>query len=432
MPEQLRVLMIGAGGVGDAAARIAVERDFFDAWVVADYDIERAERTVAAALERRPGDERFTARQVDASSAADVTALAREIGATHVFNAVDPRFVMPIFTGALAADAGYLDMAMSLSSRHPESPYEKVGVKLGDDQLAMAGKWEAAGRLALVGIGVEPGLSDVFARYAADELFDHIDELGTRDGANLVIRDDDGDEVFAPGFSMWTIIEECLNPPVVWEKSRADGDVEAGFFTLPPFSEPEVFDFPGGIGPVECVHVEHEEVLLMPRWIDADRVTFKYGLGEEMISILRTLHTLGLDSTTPVRVKGVEVSPRDVVAACLPDPSTIGPRMEGKTCAGVWVTGTGKDGQPRATYLYHVVDNADSMRDYGAQCVVWQTAVNPVVALELIADGTWSGAGVLGPEALAPKPFLDLLATPKPEGYGSPWGIEDREPVARA
>ena len=432
MPEQLRVLMIGAGGVGDAAARIAVERDFFDAWVVADYDIERAERTVAAALERRPGDERFTARQVDASSADDVTALAREIGATHVFNAVDPRFVMPIFTGSLAADAGYLDMAMSLSSRHPESPYEKVGVKLGDDQLAMTGKWEAAGRLALVGIGVEPGLSDVFARYAADELFDHIDELGTRDGANLVIRDDDGNEVFAPGFSMWTIIEECLNPPVVWEKSRADGDVEAGFFTLPPFSEPEVFDFPGGIGPVECVHVEHEEVLLMPRWIDADRVTFKYGLGEEMISILRTLHTLGLDSTTPVRVKGVEVSPRDVVAACLPDPSTIGPRMEGKTCAGVWVTGTGKDGQPRATYLYHVVDNADSMRDYGAQCVVWQTAVNPVVALELIADGTWSGAGVLGPEALAPKPFLDLLATPKPEGYGSPWGIEDREPVARA
>ena len=310
MPEQLRVLMVGAGGVGDAAARIAVERDFFDAWVVADYDVARAERTVAAARERRPGDERFSARQVDASSAEDVTALAREVGATHVFNAVDPRFVMPIFTGALAADAGYLDMAMSLSSRHPESPYEKVGVKLGDDQLAMAGEWEAAGRLALLGIGVEPGLSDVFARYAADELFDHIDELGTRDGANLVIRDDDGNEVFAPGFSMWTIIEECLNPPVVWEKARADGDVEAGFFTLPPFSEPEVFDFPEGIGPVECVHVEHEEVLLMPRWIDADRVTFKYGLGEEMIGILRTLHTLGLDSHDPGdRQGGGGVSP---------------------------------------------------------------------------------------------------------------------------
>ena len=432
MPEQLRVLMIGAGGVGDAAARIAVERDFFDAWVVADYDLARAERTVEAARERGAGDERFSARQVDASDADAVTALAREVRATHVFNAVDPRFVMPIFTGALAADAGYLDMAMSLSSRHPESPYEQVGVKLGDEQFAMADQWEAAGRLALLGIGVEPGLSDVFARYAADELFDHIDELGTRDGANLVIRDDDGTEVFAPGFSMWTIIEECLNPPVVWEKARAHGDLEAGFFTLPPFSDPEVFDFPEGIGPVECVHVEHEEVLLMPRWIDADRVTFKYGLGAEMIAILRTLHTLGLDSTTPVTVKGVEVSPRDVVAACLPDPATIGPRMEGKTCAGMWVTGTGKDGQPRATYLYHVVDNADSMRDYGAQCVVWQTALNPVVALELIAAGTWSGTGVLGPEALPPGPFLDLLAAPRPGGYGSPWGIEDRTPGAAA
>jgi saccharopine dehydrogenase-like NADP-dependent oxidoreductase len=427
----MRVLMIGAGGVGDAAARIAAERGFFDQWVVADYDLARADRTVGAVADRHRGETRFAAAQLDASSAHAVADLARLVGATHVLNAVDPRFVLPVFEGARAAGADYLDMAMSLSQRHPTEPYAKVGVKLGDDQLAQSAAWEADGRLALVGIGVEPGLSDVFARYAADHLFDHIDELGTRDGANLVIRDDEGNEVFAPGFSMWTIIEECLNPPVIWERERARGadgsyDVEAGFFTLPPFSEPEVFHFPEGIGPVECVHVEHEEVLLMPRWVEAERVTFKYGLGEEMIGILRTLHTLGLDRTEPVTVKGVQVSPRDVVAAVLPDPVTIGPRMEGKTCAGLWVTGTGKDGQPRRTYLYHVSDNADTMREYGAQCVVWQTAVNPVVALELLATGAWSGAGVLGPEAFDAVPFLELLAAPKPEGYGSPWGLEDR------
>ena len=420
----MRVLMIGAGGVGDAAAKIAAERSFFEAWVVADYDLANAERTVASAS-RADGETRFSARQVDASDAAAVEALAREVSATHVFNAVDPRFVMPIFEGARAAGANYLDMAMSLSRRHETAPYEKVGVKLGDEQFAQAGEWEASGKLALLGIGVEPGLSDVFARYAADELFSHIDELGTRDGANLVIRDEDGNEVFAPGFSMWTIIEECLNPPVVWERPES-GNVEDGFFTLPAFSEPEVFDFPEGIGPVECVHVEHEEVLLMPRWVDAERVTFKYGLGEEMIGMLKMLHTLGLDSTEPINVKGQMVSPRDVVAAALPDPVTIGPRMEGKTCAGLFVTGTGKDGEPRSTYLYHVVDNADSMRDYDAQCVVWQTAINPVVALELLANGTWSGVGILGPEALPAQPFLDLLAAPKPEGYGSAWGIEER------
>ncbi len=417
----MRILVVGSGGVGDALARIAVARDFFELLVIADYDLARAEATVAAASARRVGESRLVAARVDASSAASVTALTREHAITHVMNAVDPRFVMPVFEGARAAGADYLDMAMSLSRRHTDRPYADVGTKLGDEQFAAAKDWEVEGRLALVGMGVEPGLSDVFARYATDHLFSEIDELGTRDGANLVVRNDVGEEIFAPSFSIWTTIEECLNPPVIWEKDR-------GWFVTPPFSEPEVFDFPEGIGPVECVNVEHEEVLLMPRWVEAKRVTFKYGLGDEFIGVLKTLHALGLDRTDPVTVKGVSVSPRDVVAAVLPDPATIGPQMTGKTCAGLWVTGTGTDGQPRATYLFHVVDNEVTMRDYGAQCVVWQTAINPVVALELLATGVWSGAGVLGPEAFDAVPFLELLAAPAPGGYGSAWGQDERNP----
>ncbi|MGH3356222.1 MAG: saccharopine dehydrogenase family protein, partial [Nocardioidaceae bacterium] len=289
-------------------------------------------------------------------------------------------------------------------------PYEKTGVKLGDEQFAVAGDWESAGRLALVGIGVEPGLSDVFARYAADHLFSEIDTLAVRDGADLSV---DG-HGFAPSFSIWTTIEECLNPPVVWDRDR-------GWFTTEPFSEPEVFDFPEGIGPVECVNVEHEEVMLMPRWVEARRATFKYGLGQEFIDVLKTLHRLGLDRTDPVRVGGAEVSPRDVVAACLPDPAALGDRMRGRTCAGLWVTGTGMDGRPRSTYLYHVVDNEWSMREYGHQCVVWQTALNPVVALELLGNGSWSGTGVLGPEAFDAEPFLKMLMA-----YGSPWAMREQ------
>jgi saccharopine dehydrogenase-like NADP-dependent oxidoreductase len=416
----MRILLVGAGGVGNAIAKIAARRSFFEAMIVSDYDLARAEATVAWIAARHPdAADRFVAAKIDASNPDDVAAVAKEHGATHVMNAVEPKFVPTIFTGALAAGADYLDMAMSLSEPHPTNPHEETGIKLGDDQFAQSSDWEKAGRLALVGIGVEPGLSDVFARYAVDHLFSDVDELGVRDGANLVVRDEAGNEIFAPSFSIWTTIEECLNPPVVWEKDR-------GWFTTAPFSEPEVFDFPEGIGPVECVNVEHEEVLLMPRWVDAKRVTFKYGLGDEFIGILKVLRTLGLDRTEPITVKGVRVSPRDVVAAALPDPATIGPRMTGKTCAGLFVTGTGKDGRPRRTYLYHVVDNARTMADYDAQCVVWQTAVNPVVALELLAQGTWKGAGVLGPEAFDAVPFLDLLAAPKPEGYGSPWGIDER------
>jgi saccharopine dehydrogenase (NAD+, L-lysine-forming) len=253
----------------------------------------------------------------------------------------------------------------------------------------------------------------VAARYAADHLFSEIDEAGVRDGANLVIEGYD----FAPTFSIWTTIEECLNPPVIWEKDR-------GWFTTAPFSEPEIFDFPEGIGPVECVNVEHEEVLLIPRWVDCRRCTFKYGLGDEFIEVLRTLHKLGLDGTDPIDVRGQTVSPRDVVAAALPNPAELGEKMSGKTCAGTLVTGTGKDGEPRATYIYHAVDNAETMALDGSQAVVWQTAINPVIAMELLAAGTWQGVGVLGPEAFDAVPFLEKL-----EEYGSPWGISERDPA---
>ena len=425
----MRILLVGAGGVGNAIAKIAARRTFFETMVVCDYDLARAEATIAW-IEAKHGEQgsRFIAARIDASDPDDVTAVAKAHGVTHVMNAVEPKFVPTIFAGALAAGADYLDMAMSLSEPHPSDPYSETGVKLGDDQFAQAPDWETAGRLALVGMGVEPGLSDVFARYAADNLFSEIDELGVRDGANLVVRDDLGNEIFAPSFSIWTTIEECLNPPVIWEKDR-------GWYTTEPFSEPEVFDFPGGIGPVECVNVEHEEVLLMPRWVDAKRATFKYGLGNEFIGILKTLHQLGLDKTVPVRVRSangaVEVAPRDVVAAGLPDPATLGPRMSGKTCAGLWVTGLGLDGTPKAVYLYHVADNEWTMAEYEAQCVVWQTALNPVIALELLSTGVWGGTGVLGPEAFDAQLFLDLMARPEAEGgYGQAWGLEDRTPVS--
>jgi saccharopine dehydrogenase (NAD+, L-lysine-forming) len=400
--HDMRILLVGAGGVGSAIAKIAARRGFAQL-VVADYDLARAQRAAG---------ETSAAIQLDARDSGAVAAAIEAHDCAVLLNATDPRFVMPLFRAALAAGADYLDMAMSLSVPDPDEPYRRCGVKLGDEQFAAAGEWADSGRLALAGMGVEPGLSDVFARYAADRLFGEIDEIGVRDGANLVV---DGYD-FAPTFSIWTTIEECLNPPVIWERDR-------GWFTSEPFSEPEIFTFPAGIGPVECVNVEHEEVLLVPRWVDARRVTFKYGLGAEFIGVLRTLHKLGLDSARPVRAGQVEVSPRDVVAACLPDPAALGERMRGVTCAGTWVTGTGTDGAPREVYLHHVVDNAWSMAEYGSQAVVWQTAVNPVVALELIDSGAWSAAGVLGPEALPAEPFLDLLTD-----YGSPWACEERTP----
>jgi saccharopine dehydrogenase (NAD+, L-lysine-forming) len=408
----MKILVVGAGGVGAAFAAIAQRRQKFEQVVLADVSAERVKAVVAGL--GQPA--RFSAERVDASSREELVALIGRTRPDAVLNACDPRFNEPIFAAAFEARVTYLDMAMTLSHPNRQRPYELPGEMLGARQLAKHEDWQQAGLLALVGIGVEPGLSDVFAAYAAQELFSEVQEIGVRDGADLVVEGYD----FAPTFSIWTTIEECLNPPLIWERER-------GFYTTAPFSEPEMFEFPEGIGEVECVNVEHEEVVLMPRWIDCQRVTFKYGLGAEFIEVLRTLHKLGLDSTEPVSVRGTKVAPRDVVAAALPDPSTLGERMTGRTCAGTWVRGTGTDGQPRSTYLYHVVDNEDTMREYGSQAVVWQTAVNPVVALELLDDGIWKDTGVLGPEAFPPQPFLERLAE-----LGSPHGVKELAPAERS
>ena len=400
----MKVLLVGVGGVGEAIAILSQDRPWLEKMVLADFNLRRA-RDVRRRLSPP---RRYAVEQVDARDKRQIVALARKHQVDLILNAVDPVFNEAIFDAAYAAGCHYIDMAMTLSRPHPTRPLAECGVKLGDYQFERGARWEKKGLLALVGMGVEPGLSDVFARYAAKHLFDQIDEIGVRDGANLVVRG----YAFAPTFSIWTTIEECLNPPVIWEADR-------GWHTTAPFSEPEVFDFPEGIGPVECVNVEHEEVLLVPRWIDCQRVTFKYGLGDQFISVLKTLAMLGLDRKEPLTVKGVRVAPRDVVAAALPDPAHLGDHMTGKTCAGTWVKGT-HNGLPRQVYLYQVADNETCMRQYGVQAVVWQTAVNPVIAMELLASGEWQGVGVLGPEAFDPDPFMDRMA-----GYNFPYGLKE-------
>ncbi len=423
----MRILLVGAGGVGDAIAKIAATRSFYDIFIVSDYDFARAEATIAW-IRARHGEQvasKFLAAKIDASQAAVVAELCLNHKVTHLINAVEPKFVPTIFSAAYTAGVNYLDMALSISEPHETDPFHKTGIKLGDGQFALHEQWERSGKLALIGCGAQPGLSNVFARHAAQNLFSEIDEISVKAGGNLTVRDEAGNEMFAPHSSIWTTIEECLNPPVIYDRSR-------GWYTTEPFSEPEVFEFPEGIGSLECVNVEHEEVTMLPRTIRANRMTFKNGLGREFIDVLKTLHKVGLDQTKPHRVRSaqgpVDISPRDVIAAVLPDPAKIGPQMQGKNCVGILVTGKDFFGKERATFLYHAADNYQTMAALDAQCVVAQTALTPVIALELMATGAWKGAGVLGPEAFDAVPFLDLMASNF--GYGEKWVAQERLPAS--
>ncbi len=400
----MRVLLIGVGGVGEAIAMIAKPRTWIEQVVLADFNLDRAKE-----VQTKLGDPlRFPVEFVDASQQELIEGLTKKYQVDLIMNSCDPVYNVPIFEAAFNAGCMYMDMAMTLSEAHPTDPFNKVYIKLGDYQFERAKAWQDKHLLALVGMGVEPGMADVFARYAQDYLFDEIEEIGIRDGANIEVQGYD----FAPNFSIWTTIEECLNPPVIWEEGRE-------WFTTQPFSDPEIFEFPEGIGPVEVVNVEHEEVLLVPRWVKCKRVTFKYGLGTQFIDVLKTLKMLGLDNKEKIHVKDVMVAPRDVVAACLPDPAHLGDRMFGKTCAGTWVKGI-KDGKPKQVYLYQVADNETCMRDLGCQAVVAQTAFNAVLAWELIHTKEWNAVGVLGPEAFDPIPFMRRM-----KEYGFPYGIKE-------
>ena len=404
-------MIIGAGGVGQSVAMIIKRAGQEGAWaekiVLADYNLDRAKEVAAMC-----SDPRFIEEQVDAKNPDQIKELVKKYDITQILNAVEPSFNENIFDTSLECGVGYMDCAMTLSKRHPDKPFELANVKLGDYQFAKQEEWKKAGCMALVGSGVEPGMADVFARFAAKHLFDTIDEVNIRDGDNYDIP---GHEGVAFGFSIWTTIEECLNPPVIWEKER-------GWYCTEPFSEPEIFSFPGGIGDVEVINVEHEEVLLVPRVIDCNRVTFKFGVPREMRELLLNLQQCGMDDAErKIKVGESEITPRDFLVKVVPDPLKLASKMVGKGCAGAWVTGT-KDGLKRSAYLYQVADNQECYTKYGTNSVVAQTAVGPVIMLELIAKGIWNLKGVHGPESFDPDPFVERLAK-----YEFPGGMQEKD-----
>jgi len=379
----MKVLLVGVGGVGEAIAVMAKPRPWLEKMVLADYSLERAQ----VVQRRLKDDKKFPVEQVDASNINQVIQTARKHQVDLLMNAVSVEFDVPLFEAAYQAGCTYMDMAMN-----------GLGAEMGKAEFEVHDKWVEKGLLAIRATGADPGMTDVFARYAQDHLFDEIEEIGVRDGASLTVEG----YPFASTFSVSDMLDEYTAPAIVYEAGK-------GVFSVETFSEPEVFNFPEGIGALKCVNVEHEEVVLIPRWIKANRVTFKYALDSSFIDVIQTLGMLGLNNKQPIDVKGVKVAPADVVAACLPNPADLGEHMHGKTCVGTWIKGI-KDGMPRQVYLYQSTDHEYCMEKFGCQAVSWQTGVNPVIVMELLAEGIWQRKGVLACEAFDAKPYLEKMA----------------------
>ena len=412
----MKALIVGTGGVGESMAQIAHRRDPKGEWlekmVLADYDLAKAQ-----AASDKLKDPRFPAEKVDAGNPDEVAALAKKHDVDIICNLCAPEFNPMLLQAALKAQTHYLDTGMTVSEPHPTAPIPNCGVKLGDREFSLSPEFEKIGKLAFAGFGVEPGMVDYFARYAADHLFDEIEEIGIRDGSNLEIP---GAKGISFGFSIWTTIEECTQPAIIWEDGK-------GWYTVEPFADLEPFFLPEGIGTVEIAHVEHEEVINLGRSAHLlkgnKKATFKYALGDKFMEAIEIFKSTCMDKKTPIMVKGVEVAPRDVIAAAAPDPNEIGKKYVGQTAAGTWVRGK-KDGMVREAYLYQVADNQECVQKYGTQVVVAQTAFTPVITLELLAAGKLGSHagdpqdGVHVPEEFCADDYVALM-----EAYEFPGGL---------
>ena len=391
----MKVLVLGAGAVGTVSALKFVQDAMLEQLVIADAVSARA-----SLLADRLGDPRVSFRRLDAGDRTAVANAIRETGSTILLNAALPATNLEVMRACLAAGCHYIDMASGGT--------DDDGIPKLDDQFALDAEFKAAGRIALLGMGADPGTSNVYAAYAAKHLLDEVTELRVRDGDNSVCQGHDG---FVATFSPWVFIDECLCKAVSYRDGR--------YHLEQPLTGFEPFDFPE-LGVLNCYYVDHEESRTLPKYFPTARlVDFKLCMDDVTIETLRVMQRLGLSKKDRIQVGDTSVVPRDVVVSLLPDPKDLAGRMRGKTCVGTLARGL-KDGQPRSFYIYNVADHESVFTELGVQATAYQTGIPPVIAARLIHDGRWTGPGVRSPEELDPDPFLDRLSR-----EGMPWHVRD-------
>ncbi len=421
----MKMLLVGAGGVGESILKILQKRDPDARWlekvVVADYDFERAKEVVGHLNEKG----RFIPEKVNAKHKEDIVALIKRHECDFVMDAAAPFVTNNIFDAAFEASARYANMGTwSVPHSDPgygyglENSFKEI---MTDYNFRKHEQWKDKGLLGLICLGIDPGVVNVFAKFAALYLFDEIHEVHVKDGGNLVIPTaGENDVVF--GFNVWTVLDEVLNPNVEWDRDK-------GFLVDKPFAGKEVFEMPAGVGPNTLIKIEHEETVTIPRYLEQyglKKCSFKIALDNNLINALKVIDAIGLRSLQEIDVDGQRVRPRDVVAAAAPQPKNIGNEMVGKMVVGVHCVGM-KDGMEREVFMYQPFDNQESVAKWGMQAVVAQTGFGAAIAIELIGKGVWKDSGVYSPEYFDPIPYLEIM-----EEAGYKYGLVEMDSEYKA
>ncbi|MBM7646251.1 saccharopine dehydrogenase-like NADP-dependent oxidoreductase [Scopulibacillus daqui] len=380
----MKAAVLGVGGVGQVFASEIVKADYLDQLLLGDIITEGAEK-LAGKLRRKTKAE-IVVKKIDAGKVDEIEEALRDIDV--VLHAGLPAFNFNIMEACARTKTNYIDMACA-------SPQ---GLK---EQLQWNGRFKAAGILGIMGLGCDPGFSNIAARYAVDQM-DQVDEILIRDGDNSKI-DYEG---FCSLFSPQTAIEECLAKPNYWTADKG-----LAFFSK-PFANKETFEFPEPIGPLECYSVEHEEATTLGDTIGKAKgckyVDFKYALAPEFVNTVKAIGYLGLDSDKDINIKGTKVVPKDVVVANMPKPTELAGKVHGYSCIGAVVKGI-KEDKKKELFVYTMANHDEIYEKTGYQATVWQTGLPPAVAVDLLAQGKLQAKGCIPPELIDPVPFLTRL-----------------------
>lgn len=393
-----RVLIIGAGGVGNVVAhKCAQNPEVFTDIFLASRTLSRCEAIQAGVLERTG--RTIDIRQVDADNIEETTKLLKEIRPDILINVALPYQDLALMEACLNAGVDYLDTA------NYEPPDEaKFEYKW---QWAYRERFEQANLMALLGSGFDPGVTNVFCAYAQQELFDEIDTIDILD-----CNGGSHGHPFATNFNPEINIREITQNGRYWENGE--------WITTKPLEHSLEFDFPG-VGVRKAYLLYHEELESLAINIKGlKRIRFFMTFGDEYLTHLRVLQNVGMTSIEPVEFEGQQIVPIQFLKALLPDPSTLGENYTGKTSIGCLVSGR-KDGKEKRVFIYNICDHAESYKEVGAQAVSYTTGVPAVVGATMMLKGHWKRPGVHHMEEFDPIPFLDELAK-----RGLPWHVEER------
>ena len=387
-----KVLIVGAGGVGSVVTHKCAQLPEVFTEIVLASRTEAKCKAIAAQLPRA-----IRTAQVDADNVPEMTALLQKEKPDLVINVALPYQDLHIMDACLAADVDYLDTANYEPLDEAKFEYSW--------QWAYQDKFLSANRMALLGSGFDPGVTNVYTAYIRKHYLDEIHELDIID-----CNAGDHGQPFATNFNPEINIREVTAKGRFWENGQ--------WQETDPLSIREVYDFPEGIGPKPMYLMYHEELeSIVKHFPEIKRARFWMTFSDNYLKHLEVLGNVGMTGIEPIEFDGQQIVPVQFLKALLPDPSTLGPRTKGKTCIGCLATGV-KDGEPKKVYLYNICDHQACYEEVSSQAISYTTGVPAMIGAKMILEDKWRKPGVWNMEQMDPDPFMADM-----NSLGLPWRL---------